>query len=307
MNAVQFHLLLNHVPVIGAVLGVLLLGYGVFRGSSELMRASLGLIVVAAVVGFVVFLTGEPAEALATELAGVPLAAIERHEDAARVSVLMLGGAGLLALIGLLVFRRATAGVPLWFAAVAFLVALVPAAAMGYTANLGGQIRHTELRRELPSDDATDVQIVIPEAMRIEHTELHDALEAATQAPGRVGEAARAVALVLHPHFEREEQIALPPLGLLHELASGTVTPAMTAVLPLTDSLKAELPRMLEQHAAIGAALRKLAEVARAEGASDHAHLAERILLHAQNEEQVTYPAAILVGEYVRLRTAERQ
>ena len=49
----------------------------------------------------------------------------------------------------------------------------------------------------------------IPASMRAEHEEIHAALERATQATGRVGEAARALAKVLHPHFVREDQIAL--------------------------------------------------------------------------------------------------
>jgi hypothetical protein len=161
--------------------------------------------------------------------------------------------------------------------------------------------QHTHQHPEAPMQ-ATTGQIRIPEAMRVEHAELHEALVEATRAPGRVGEAAREVARVLHPHFVREEQIALPPLGLLEELAQGVVTPEMAAVLPLTDSLKAELPQMLEEHRAIRAALENLATVARAESQPAYARLAEKIMLHAQTEEQVTYPPAVLVGEFVRLR-----
>jgi hypothetical protein len=161
--------------------------------------------------------------------------------------------------------------------------------------------QHTHHHPEAPMQETT-AQIQIPEAMRIEHAELHEALVEATRASGRVGEAAREVARVLHPHFVREEEIALPPLGLLEELAQGVVTPEMAAVLPLTDSLKAELPQMLEEHRAIRAALENLAAVARAESQPAYAQLAEKIMLHAQTEEQVTYPAAILVGEFVRLR-----
>jgi hypothetical protein len=152
------------------------------------------------------------------------------------------------------------------------------------------------------SMSATAARIQIPQAMRVEHAELHKALVEATSAPGRVGEAAREVARVLHPHFVREEQIALPPLGLLEDLAHGVVTPDMTAVLPLTDSLKAELPQMLEEHTVIRAALNGLAAAARAEEKPEYARLAEKIMLHAKTEEQVTYPTAVLIGEYVRLR-----
>jgi hypothetical protein len=139
--------------------------------------------------------------------------------------------------------------------------------------------------------------------MRAEHEEIHAALERATTAPGRIGEAARALAKVLHPHFVREEQIALPPLGLLAPLARGEFTPAMLEVLPMTDSLRAELPAMLEEHVAIRAATMKLGEVARAERNAPVERLAEELALHAKSEEEMFYPAAVLVGDLVRARS----
>lgn len=150
-------------------------------------------------------------------------------------------------------------------------------------------------------------RIGIPEAMRAEHAELHEALVEATRAPGDVGAAAREVARVLHPHFVREEEIALPPLGLLEDLARGVVTADMAAVLQLTDALRAELPRMLEEHAAIRLALARLAATADEQGQPEYARLAEKIMLHAATEEQVTYPTALLVGEYVRRRLGGSQ
>jgi hypothetical protein len=146
--------------------------------------------------------------------------------------------------------------------------------------------------------------IAIPAAMKTEHDAIHQQLLRATQAPGRTGEAARALAQVLHPHFVREEQIALPPLGLLAPLGRGEFTPAMVAVLPMTDSLRTELPRMLEEHKAIHAATARLGEVARAESNAEAADLATTLAGHAEGEEQLFYPAALLVGEVVRARAA---
>ena len=146
--------------------------------------------------------------------------------------------------------------------------------------------------------------VEIPGSIRAEHDEIHAALERATQEPGRVGEAARALATVLHPHFVREEQVALPPLGLLAALARGEFTPGMLDVLPMTDSLRAELPGMLKEHVKIRAATIKLGDVARAEGNVSVAKLAENLALHAQSEEEILYPAAVLVGDLVRARAA---
>jgi hypothetical protein len=144
--------------------------------------------------------------------------------------------------------------------------------------------------------------IAIPESMRVEHAAIHEALVAAGRTPGQVGAAARDLAQVLHPHFVREEQVALPPLGLLAPLARGEPAAGMCGVLRMTDALRAELPTMLEQHRAIAAAGGRLAETARAALDAPAAEFAARLKLHAQNEEEVLYPAAILVGDLVRAR-----
>lgn len=142
----------------------------------------------------------------------------------------------------------------------------------------------------------------IPEALQAEHHEIHERLVTATKLPGPVGDAARQLATVLHPHFQREEQIALPPLGLLAPLARGEFNPEMARVLPMTDSLRAELPRMLEEHVAIAAATRRMGTVAAELGNAEVAALAQALALHARTEEEVSYPAALLVGEIIRIR-----
>jgi hypothetical protein len=141
----------------------------------------------------------------------------------------------------------------------------------------------------------------IPDSLKLEHEELHAELVRATQAGGTVGEAAKAVARVLHDHFVKEEEFALPPLGLLSALARGKVDEDMGSVLGMTDRLKAELPKMIEEHEAIVAELKKLIAAAEADNKSEHARFAEKLMLHAQTEEEVLYPASILVGEYLKL------
>lgn len=146
MNAVHLHLLLNHVPVIGTVITILLLAFAVWRGNPQLIRVSFGMFVILAVMGTLAYLTGEPAEELAESLPGVSESVIEPHEEAALLATIALGAVGGAALAGLIAFRGAASAIPMGFARLVLVFALVPAAAMGYTANLGGQIRHTEIR-----------------------------------------------------------------------------------------------------------------------------------------------------------------
>jgi hemerythrin superfamily protein len=146
------------------------------------------------------------------------------------------------------------------------------------------------------------MQFTIPEPMKLEHEELHAELVKGTKEPGKLGEAARAVARVLHSHFVKEEEYAIPPLGLLQQLAQGNVASEMQDVLAMTDRLKADLPTMLDEHRQIVSALQTLIAVARKRGKPKYVRFAEKLMLHARTEEEVTYPTSILIGEYVRLK-----
>ena len=142
----------------------------------------------------------------------------------------------------------------------------------------------------------------IPNSIRAEHAELHHQLEDAIKSGGNTGAAAQIVADRLHAHFEKEEAYALPPLGLLSPLAQGKVSEDMKRGLELSDKLKQELPQMLNEHKAITLALDELSNAAINENKTAAVEFAERLRMHAQNEEEVLYPAAILVGEYLKLR-----
>jgi hypothetical protein len=124
----------------------------------------------------------------------------------------------------------------------------------------------------------------------------------ATRAGGKTGDAAIALALVLHPHFLKEEEYALPPLGLLPSLADGKTTREMSDVLCLVERLKADVPGMLKEHEEINLGAEKLSEAAKSENKENYAEFTEKLALHAKHEEEVLYPAAILVGEYLKTR-----
>ena len=150
------------------------------------------------------------------------------------------------------------------------------------------------------------IKTAIPRSVQAEHEAIHSTLKEATRTPGAVGAAAQELAKVLHPHFVREEEVALPPLGLLAPLAGGASPAEMTDVLAMTDALKRELPQMLEEHERIRAAVENLRRAARAENSEKYERLAEQLALHAQTEEEVLYPAAILVGEILRARLQQK-
>ncbi len=142
----------------------------------------------------------------------------------------------------------------------------------------------------------------IPEPLKLEHEELHKQLAEATKAGGKIGEAAKLVAQIMHPHFVSEEEFALPPLGVLQQLVVNKLNNDMKEVIKMTDKLRTELPKMLEEHKAIVAALDKLVKAARDGNKTEYVAFAEKLKLHAKTEEEVTYPTALLIGEYLKLK-----
>jgi hypothetical protein len=142
----------------------------------------------------------------------------------------------------------------------------------------------------------------IPSSLKEEHKELHESLEKFTYLPGKTGQAAKDLAKVLHPHFVKEEEFAMPQLGLLYDLAKGQVTNDMKETISMSDKLKKEWQEMLSEHKQIVAYIDKLSKAAKEEKQQQVLRFTEALKLHAKTEEEVLYPASILVGEYLKLK-----
>jgi uncharacterized membrane protein len=145
MNGAHLHLVINHVPVLGTIFGLALLAFAVWRGSDELKKAALGTFVISALLTVPTYLTGDPAWDVVSALPGVSDSVFHQHDDAAGVAFTGSAIVGVLALGGLSWFRD---GKPVkkWFSALMLAGAVAVAGLMIWTANLGGQIRHTEIR-----------------------------------------------------------------------------------------------------------------------------------------------------------------
>lgn len=144
MNLAHIHLILNHVPVIGIPVALAFLVYGIYVKNQQSQRFALLVLIGLASVVLPVYLTGEPAEEVVEHLPGVAESFIEAHEDAASFSLVLTLLAG------------AAAGIALWFQKDlqksrllnfgVIIIASLAVLSLLYTANLGGKVRHTELR-----------------------------------------------------------------------------------------------------------------------------------------------------------------
>ncbi len=144
MNAAHLHLMINHLPVLGTVFGLLLLAAGTWRKSEELKRAALATFVLVALAAIATYLTGEPAEDVAKKGANFAGAFFEKHEDLAGAAMAGSVVIGVAALFGLVWYQGPRLMKP-WFGTLVLVAALVVTGLMAYTAYLGGRIGHPEL------------------------------------------------------------------------------------------------------------------------------------------------------------------
>jgi uncharacterized membrane protein len=147
INWAHVHLIINHFPVVGVFGGILLLFYAHVRKSEEVRMVSLGVFVLIALITIPVFLTGEGAEDVVKKIPGVTETYIGRHEELAELSLALIEILGALALVGLIWLKR-KGTIPQFIMILVLVMSVIMAAVVGFTANLGGQIRHTEIRDE---------------------------------------------------------------------------------------------------------------------------------------------------------------
>ena len=137
--------MLNHLPVIGVAFSLALLAWSLWRKNEVLKKTALGALTLVALLSIPAYVTGEPSEDAVKSLPGVSASLLEQHEEVAMVAFTMILGLGGMALAALLWFRRGKL-IPAWFGYALLLVSLMVSGMMAWTANLGGQIRHSEIR-----------------------------------------------------------------------------------------------------------------------------------------------------------------
>ena len=145
MDLTHIHLLLNHFPTIGTIIGGGLFLVSLVTKSDDLKRASLAVLVGIALISIPTYMSGNGAEDAIKSLPGVSKSLMEAHEGAALVALGFMEITGAFAWLGLWQFRRLSR-IPNWNLAVILVLTLVTFGVMARASNLGGEIRHEEIR-----------------------------------------------------------------------------------------------------------------------------------------------------------------
>jgi hypothetical protein len=144
LNWTHIHLMLNHIPVIGLAVPIVLLLTAWVRKDRKLEWLSIQMFVVFALLTIPVYLTGSPASHHMRDMPGISREIIHRHSNASDFAFWTMEALGVFSLFTLYKFRSLEA-VPPRIAAALLALAVTAFGLMIWTANLGGKIRHPEI------------------------------------------------------------------------------------------------------------------------------------------------------------------
>ncbi len=144
MNYAELHLLLNHFPIIGTIVGLGLFLVSFVGKNDDLRRGSYIVFVAIALISIPTFLSGFGAQ-LMIKGPGVSDALLQRHQGAALLSLWFMEATGALALAGLWQSQRISHPAR-WNVSAVLLFSLLTAGLMARTGSTGGDIRHPEDR-----------------------------------------------------------------------------------------------------------------------------------------------------------------
>ena len=148
MNFAHLHLLLNHFPIIGTIVGLGLFLISLVGKNEDLRRASLIIFSAMALLSIPTFFSGTGAQGAIKKLPGVSEDLIERHQGAAMLALLFMEITGALSVVAL--WKSQGSPRPArwnWSLSAVLLFSIVTVGLMARVGTTGGDIRHPEIAR----------------------------------------------------------------------------------------------------------------------------------------------------------------
>jgi hypothetical protein len=101
MNETHIHLLINHLPIFGSILGAFVLMHGIWSKSNSTKSAAYNLFIISSIGASIAYATSEGAEESVENIQGVVDATIKQHEEFALFALISLIILGAVSIIGL--------------------------------------------------------------------------------------------------------------------------------------------------------------------------------------------------------------
>lgn len=147
MNDAHLHMLVNHFPIVGTVLGLVILLGGIYFRSISIKNAAYFLFIIATVFSVFSMATGEGAEELVEDMPTIGHEIIHNHEELAEKFAVVMYLLGVVSVIGLITNIRNHLKAK-FFSYAIVVIAIVAVIFSTKVGTSGGEIRHTEIRTD---------------------------------------------------------------------------------------------------------------------------------------------------------------
>jgi hypothetical protein len=144
MTLAHVHILLNHFPTIGMIVGMGLYVLALIWKSDDVKRASLAVIFGIAAIAITTYISGSAAFSEIQAMPGISKEAVQAHQDAALLALVFMELAGIAAWLALWQYRR-IGRIATGIQATVLVLGLIALGYMSDAANIGGEIRHPEI------------------------------------------------------------------------------------------------------------------------------------------------------------------
>ncbi len=145
MNDAHLHLLVNHFPIIGTIIGFGILMMSLFLKNKSIQNVAYVIFILGSIFTLASMSTGEGAEELVENMPNIGHDIIHEHEEIAEKLAIVLYALGFASIIGLYANQKnhPKSRMMSFLVATIALVGVVISIEVGTT---GGEIRHTEIR-----------------------------------------------------------------------------------------------------------------------------------------------------------------
>jgi hypothetical protein len=154
-DLVHLHLLLNHFPTVGMIVGLGLFLLGLLTRSEDLKRGALAVFFAIALLSLPTYMSGYSAQKSLRGVRTVSQDVIDLHQRSALLALIFMEATGVVAWYGLWYSRRRESMGPRITAA-AVLLPAVTIGLMAAVANVGGEIHHPEILSDSTAPISTE-------------------------------------------------------------------------------------------------------------------------------------------------------
>ena len=147
---------------------------------------------------------------------------------------------------------------------------------------------------------------VIPSSIKNTHVKLLAQIHQFTLIQDSSGRVALKIEDFMQHHFKEEEDFMLPTLGLLPLLINGQLPEKKETIIALSEKATAAMDHMSAEHQLITAYIKELKQASKKDNLPKVIAFENDVVQHAESEEEVFFPTAILIGEYLKLKTTSK-